>query len=76
MASRWPVDFSGRIVLHVVVQDTSFISHNSVTTAKFVIFFQERPLKVLSSIILYECNHDTTALQRRVLQTALWNYTC
>jgi len=24
----------------------------------------------------YECNDDTTALQCRVLQTALWHYTC
>ena len=27
-----------------------------------------------SAIIFYECNDDTTALQRRVLQTALWHY--
>ena len=29
-----------------------------------------------SAIIFYECNDDTTALQRRVLQTVLWHYTC
>jgi len=25
---------------------------------------------------MYESNYDTTALQRRVLQRALWHYTC
>ena len=29
-----------------------------------------------SAIIFYECYDDTTALQRRVLQTPLWHYTC
>jgi hypothetical protein len=33
--------------------------------------FQERLLKVLKWYNFYECNDDTTALQRRVLQTAL-----
>jgi len=32
------------------------------------VIFQEKSLKVLKC---YECNDDTTALQRRVLQTAL-----
>ena len=36
------------------------------------VIFQERLLKRFwSAIIFYECNDDTTALQRRVLQTAL-----
>ena len=39
-------------------------SHNSKSA-----IFQKRLL------IVYECNEDTTALQRRVLQTALWHYT-
>jgi len=30
----------------------------------------------LSAMIFYEWNDDTTALQRRVLQAALWHYTC
>ena len=46
-------------------------SHNSKS-----VIFQEKLLKVSSAIIFYECNDDTTALQRRVLQTALWHYTC
>jgi len=29
-----------------------------------------------SAIIFYEYKDDTTALHRRVLQTALWHYTC
>jgi len=29
-----------------------------------------------SAIIFFECDDDTTALERRVLQTALWQYTC
>jgi len=28
------------------------------------------------AIIFYKCNDDMTALQRRVLQTAFWHYTC
>ena len=40
------------------------------------VIFQERILTVLIKVLLifYECN-DTTALQRRVLQTALQHYT-
>jgi len=43
--------------------------------SKFVIF-QEKLLKVLKCCTFYECNDNTTALQRRVLQTALWHCTC
>jgi hypothetical protein len=28
------------------------------------------------AVIFYECNNNKTALQRQVLQTALWHYTC
>jgi len=49
------------------IKNKSLICHNSVTTQNFVIF-QEKLLKVLKSAkIFYECNDDTTALQRRVL---------
>jgi len=45
--------------------------HNS----KFMIFLGET-FMFWSAVLFYECNDDTTALQRRVLQTALWHYTC
>jgi hypothetical protein len=38
-------------------------------------FFRSSFKRFWSAIIFYECNDDTTALQRRVLQTALWHYT-
>ena len=61
---------------------TSLICDSSVTTQNVRGFFS--PFFFLSrrsfytfwsAIIFYECNDDTTALQRRVLQTALWHYT-
>jgi hypothetical protein len=55
--------------------DISLICDNSVTTQN-VRFFKRDLLKVWRAIIFYECNDDTTALQRRVLQTALRHYTC
>jgi len=42
--------------------------HNS----KSVIFLE----KILKVLKCSDCNDDTTALQRRVLQTALWHYSC
>ena len=52
-----------------------FVTHRSFATTmsqlKICDFFQEKLLKVLSAVIFYEGNDDTTALQRRVLHTAL-----
>jgi len=39
-------------------------------------FFKINFYRFWSALLFYECNDDTTALQRRVLQTALWHYTC
>jgi len=52
-----------------------FICYNSVTTQN-VWCFRRDLHRFWSAIIFYECNDDTTALQRRILQTALWQYTC
>jgi hypothetical protein len=57
------------------VYNISLICKKSVTTQNLW-FFRRRFLKFWSAIIFYECNGDTTALQRRDLQTALWHYTC
>ena len=40
-----------------------------------LIFFQEELLKVLKCCNFYESNDDKTALQQRVLHTALYHYT-
>ena len=53
----------------------TLICDNIVTTQNEIIF-QEKFWRFWSAIIFYEYNEDTTALQRRVLQTALWHYTC
>jgi hypothetical protein len=45
--------------------------HNS----NFSDFSGETFKSVWSAVIFCECNDDTTAVQRRVLQTALWHYT-
>ena len=51
------------------------ISHIDHSSQQFhnskCVIFQENLLKVLKCYNAYECNDDTTALQRRVLQTAL-----
>ena len=52
----------------------SLICYNSVTTQN-VWFFRRNFYMFWSSIIFYECNDDTAALQRRVLQITLWHCT-
>ena len=63
-------------VRQVTHNDTWYIAHlwQDCHNSKFVIF-QEQRLKVLK-ILFYKCSDDTTAVQRQVLQTALWHYTC
>jgi hypothetical protein len=53
----------------------SLSSDNSVPTQNLW-FFKKSFQRFWSAIIFYECDDDTTALQRRVSQTALWHYTC
>ena len=48
--------------------------HNSVTTTASQRDFS--CWNFWSARIIYECNNDTTALQRRVSQTALWRCSC
>jgi hypothetical protein len=50
---------------------TSLICDKSVATQN-IWFFRRKVWRFWSAIIFYECNDDKTALQRRVLQTALW----
>jgi len=52
----------------------SLTCDSSVTTQN-VRFFRRDFWRVWCAIIFYECNNDTTALQWRVFQTALWHYT-
>ena len=47
-----------------------------VTQLKICDFSGEDVKGFWSAIIFYERNDDTTALQRRVLETVLWHYTC
>ena len=60
--------------------DTTVSQHNSVTTQQCLnsecVIFQERLLNVLKCYNFLWLQDDATALQRRVLQTALWHYTC
>jgi len=48
----------------------------TVSQLKNVLLFRRNFYRFWSAIIFYTRNEDTTALQRRVLQTALWHYTC
>jgi hypothetical protein len=53
-----------------VAEDITVICDNSVTTQKMCDFSGEA-FKSFGAILFNECNYDTTALQQRVLQTAL-----
>jgi hypothetical protein len=72
-------DFQEKIlnIKRLILSQThiSLICDNSVTTQNLW-FFRRSISRFWSAIIFYECNDYTTALQRRVLQTALWYYTC
>ena len=49
----------------------SLICDNNSVTTQNLWFFKRSFYRFWSAIIFYECNDDTTALQRRVLQIAL-----
>jgi len=53
----------------------SLICDNNVTTRNLWILTRKFQ-RFWSDIIFYECKDDSTALQRRVSQTASWHYTC
>jgi len=56
------------------LSNISLICHRSVRTTN--VWVCRRDFSIFwSATIFYNCNDDTTALQRRVLQTALWHYT-
>jgi hypothetical protein len=54
-----------------VSEDISLICDNSVTTQNLCFFSGETFKDFECALLFYECDDDTAALQRRVLQTAL-----
>jgi hypothetical protein len=61
--------------IHVSVATNTYRSFaTTVSQPKICDFSGQTFYRIWIAIISYECNDDTTALQRRVLQTALWHY--
>jgi len=58
------------------LSSTQFPNYNTAYLQQLkYVSFQERRLNVLKCYNFDECKEDTTALQWRILQTALWHYT-